>query len=63
MAEHIENQDPTISLRALDLSFKVDGSAKERQEQQTPTIALVDLSQFRMHYPAEKTIDVVPEEE
>jgi len=63
LAEHIENQDPTISLRALDLSFKVDGSAKERQEQQAPTIALVDLSQFRMHHPNEKTIDVELEEE
>lgn len=63
LAEHIESRDSQTSLRALDLSFKIDGSFKERQEPQTPTIALVDLSRFRMPSDGPKRIiDITPEE-
>jgi predicted transcriptional regulator len=61
LAEHIENQDPTVSLKALDTSFKIDGY-QSKSDAQVVTIKLVDLSQYRCDYD-EKTIDVTPEEE
>ena len=48
LAEIIESPDQTISLQGLKLSFSIDGTTKERQEQQKQTIALVDLTPFLM---------------
>jgi predicted transcriptional regulator len=58
LAEHIENQDPTVSLKALDTSFKIDGY-QTKSDAQVVTIKLVDLSQYNSD---EKIIDVTPEE-
>ena len=62
LAEHIENQDPTVSLRALDAAFKIDGYQTKNDAQEV-TIKLVDLSHFKMHYDDDKTIVVTPEDE
>ena len=62
LAQHIENLDATVSLKALDTSFKIDGY-QTKSDAQEITIKLVDLSQFNMHYDDDKTIVVSPEEE
>jgi Mn-dependent DtxR family transcriptional regulator len=59
LAEHIENQDPTVSLKALDTSFKIDGY-QTKSDTQEVTIKLVDLSPYKLD--DDKTIDVTPEE-
>jgi Mn-dependent DtxR family transcriptional regulator len=61
LAQHIENQDPTVSLKALDTSFKIDGYQTKNDAQEL-TIKVVDLSRFAMHYDDEKIIVVTPEE-
>ncbi len=61
LAEHIENQDPTVSLKALDTSFKIDGY-QTKSDTQEITIRVVDLSRFEINYD-EKIIDLTPEEE
>ena len=62
LAQHIENIDPTVSLKALDASFRIDGYQTQGNAQEV-TIKLVDLSHFKMHYDDDKTIVVTPEEE
>lgn len=62
LAEHIESPDATISMRALDTSFKLDGY-QEKKEASEVTIKIVDLSEFRNNYDDEKTIDVTPKGE
>jgi predicted transcriptional regulator len=61
LAEHIENQDPTVSLKALDTSFKIDGY-QTKSDAQEVTIKLVDLSEYLTEKDAERVIDVTPEE-
>ena len=61
LAEHIENQDPTVSLRALDTSFKLDGYQKINDVAEV-TIKLVDLSKFLVDHDDKMVIDVTPEE-
>jgi hypothetical protein len=61
LAEHIENQDPTVSLRALDASFKIDGYQMKNDVAEV-TIKLVDLTEYLVNHDDEKVIDVTPEE-
>jgi hypothetical protein len=59
LAQHIENQDPTVSLKALDTSFKLDGYQTNSNAQEI-TLKVVDLSSFKTDY-KEKIIDVTPD--
>jgi transcriptional regulator with XRE-family HTH domain len=61
LAEHIENQDPTVSLKALDTSFKIDGY-QTKNDVAAVSIKLVDLSEYLTEKDAERVIDVTPEE-
>jgi predicted transcriptional regulator len=61
LAEHIENQDPTVSLKALDTSFKLDGY-QQKNDVAVVSIKLVDLSEYLSEKDAERVIDVTPEE-
>jgi predicted transcriptional regulator len=61
LAEHIENHDPTVSLKALDTSFKIDGY-QTKNDVAAVSIKLVDLSEYLTEKDAERVIDVTPEE-
>jgi predicted transcriptional regulator len=61
LAQHIENLDPTVSLKALDTSFKIDGY-QTKNDVAAVSIKLVDLSEYLTEKDAERVIDVTPEE-
>jgi predicted transcriptional regulator len=61
LAEHVENQDPTVSLKALDTCFKISGY-QQKNDVAVGSIKLVDLSEYLMEKDAERVIDVTPEE-
>jgi hypothetical protein len=61
LAQHIENLDPTVSLKALDTSFKLDGY-QQKNDVAAVTINLVDLTKYRVDHDDELVIDVTPEE-
>jgi hypothetical protein len=61
LAQHIENLDPTVSLKALDTSFKIDGY-QTKNDVAVVSIKLVDLSEYLTEKDAERVIDVTPEE-
>ena len=61
LAEHIENQVPTVSLKALDTSFKLDGY-QQKNDVSEITLKVVDLSEYLTEKDDEKRIvDVTPE--
>jgi hypothetical protein len=61
LAQHIENLDATVSLKALDTSFKLDGY-QQKNDVAAVTINLVDLSEYLTEKDAERVIDLTPEE-
>jgi Mn-dependent DtxR family transcriptional regulator len=61
LAQHIENVDATVSLKALDTSFKIDGY-QIKNDVAAVSIKLVDLSEYLTEKDAERVIDVTPEE-
>jgi hypothetical protein len=61
LAQHIENLDATVSLKALDTSFKLDG-CQQKNDVAEVTIKLVDLSEYLTEKDAERVIDLTPEE-
>jgi predicted transcriptional regulator len=61
LAQHIENLDATVSLKALDTSFKLDGYQQKNNVAEV-TIKLVDLTKYCVDHDDEMVIDVTPEE-
>jgi hypothetical protein len=61
LAQHIENLDATVSLKALDTSFKLDGY-QQKNDVAAVTINLVDLTKYRVDHDDELVIEVIPEE-
>ena len=62
LAQHIENLDATVSLKALDTSFKLDGY-QQKNDVSEITLKVVDLSEYLTEKDDEKRIvDVTPEE-
>jgi Mn-dependent DtxR family transcriptional regulator len=61
LAQHIENLDATVSLKALDTSFKLDGY-QQKNDVAVVSIKLVDLTKYRVDHDDELVIDVTPEE-
>jgi hypothetical protein len=61
LAQHIESLDETVSLKALDTSFKLDGY-QQKNDVAVVSIKLVDLTQYRVDHNDELVIDVIPEE-
>jgi hypothetical protein len=47
LSDHVEAKDPNISLKALDMSFKLDGSLiSETHTQTTVSVGIMDLSAY-----------------
>jgi hypothetical protein len=61
LAEHIDNRDPTVSLKALDTSFKIDGYM-QKNDVAVVSIKLVDMTKYRFDHDDELVIEVTPEE-
>jgi hypothetical protein len=60
LKDHVDNADPNVSLKALDMSFKLDSSyppTKNVNLNAVVTFHPVDLSKYEMHYDNENVID------
>lgn len=57
--KHVDNPDPNVSLKALDMTWKLDGSYIERHQHQVAeyTFMKIDLSRFANGEPSEDTKD------
>jgi len=68
LADHVDNADPGISLKALDMSFRLDNSyPSQKVEIAQSTIALIDLSAYQKndtsnHNESDKIIDITVKE-
>jgi predicted transcriptional regulator len=57
---HVDNRDPNVSLKALDMSFKLDNSyppARNINLNASVDLSPVDLSKYRNHYEGEERSD------
>ncbi len=67
LADHVDNADPNVSLKALDMTFKLDNSYPSQKVEIENKIALIDLTPYQHidtgnHNESEKIINITAKE-